>query len=253
MADERGDLEVEASWHIDDVPPQQDRIPPQQDRIPPQQDRIPPQFDRVPTSPPEPPQQPAGAPWRHVRGVAKALAVTALLVATLTFGLVEPLRMLNHGWSSAQHVLGSGGGRGVFTVSACGASHTDSNDTTYWDCTGVFSQSGAAPVQVSVYDKHHDRAGGTRKAYSESDGSIGLAEPNDAGLLLGWWATLAMGVFLVEAAVPISLAGWILGKCNLREAGALAASIVVIGGIVLAMLCFFVIAGLAIAFNVVQS
>lgn len=239
MADERGDLEAEASWHIDDVPPQQDRIPPQ--------------FDRVPTPAPQPPQQPARTRWRHARTAAKAGAVAALLVATLTFGLVEPVRMVNHGWSSAQHVRGTGAGRGVFTVTACGASHTGSNDTTYWDCTGTFTQPGTAPAQVSVYDRHHDHAGATRRAYSESDGSIGLAQPNLAGALLGLWATLALGVFLTEAAVSFSLVRWILGKGDLGEAVALAAGTVLVGGIGLAMLCLVVIAGLAIAFNVMQS
>ena len=69
-----------------------------------------------------------------------------------------------------------------------------------------------------------------------------------AGALLGLWATLALAVFLIEAAVPIGLTRWILGKDDFGEATAVAAGIAVIGPIVLALACSFVIAGLAIAF-----
>jgi hypothetical protein len=239
MADKQGDLDAGASWHIDDVPPQQDRIPPQ--------------FDRVPQPPPEPRPQPEGSLRRRIRSSAKFGAVVALLLVTLTLGLVEPLRMWNHGWNTAQHLRGAGADRGVFTVSACGASHQDSDDNTYWDCTGTFTQLGADPFQTDVYDEHDDHAGVTRKAYSESDGSIALAAYDKAGAMLGVWATLALGVFLAEIVVWFCLAGWILYDNDLGEAASLAAGMVAIGAVGLVIIGLLVIATLAITFAVVQG
>ncbi|WP_194909300.1 hypothetical protein [Catenulispora rubra] len=245
MADANGHFESGASWQIDDVPPQQDRIPPQFDHVPQQ------------AQPPPEPRLRHGRTLprrtRRTRRAARFGAAAALLVTTATLGLVEPLRLWNHGWSTAQHLRGAGAGRGVFTVASCGASHQDENQITYWDCTGTFAQPGFDPVQADVYDKQHDHAGVTRKAYSEGDGSIGLANYAGAGGLLGWWAALALGVFFTEAVVCFCLTGWILGHYDLSRAASLATRIVAFGTMGLTVVSYILIVTLAIVFDVRQG
>lgn len=245
MAEEDVDFEARAPWHIDDVPPQQDRIP-HQDRIP-QQDQVPPQSDRVP---PPTPEEPDKRQRRRTLHAAKVAAVAVLLLAGLTVGAVEPVRLWNHGWNTAQHLRGTGAGRGVFTVTSCGASHKDSNGGVYWDCDGVFTQAGADPVQATVYDEHHDHAGVTRRAYIDSDRSIGLASSAQGGAMLALWASLALCVLLIEAVAWLWLAGWIFGDTGLGEA---ASSLLLFGMLSMMPITFLLIGALAIAFAVVQS
>jgi hypothetical protein len=121
----------------------------------------------------------------------------------------------------------------VCSPSRAAAAPQDSNQITYWDCTGTFTAPGATTIAAETYDQNDDSAGKKVKAYENADGSIRLDDPVRASVFFDLWAAIALGAAFVELVIGGELSLWIVGKAEPDE---------VIGAI-----CLLSLVGLAIA------